>query len=136
MGGIREVVLSYDIACQYSRHFHQRFNSSRILNLPNFDIKFLIPKFHLPAHQEACRFHYSLNYSKGVGRTDGEAIERFWSTHNHLSGSTSKMTPGARLDTLNLHIRDWNVRKSINMGKCYIPHTFGVSKPVPWQAVC
>ncbi|CAG8514381.1 11061_t:CDS:2 [Acaulospora colombiana] len=51
-----------------------------------------------------------------AGRTDGEAIERTWSTHNHLSGSTSKMTPGFRLDTLELHFSDWNIQKTRKMG--------------------
>ncbi|CAG8741934.1 3024_t:CDS:2, partial [Acaulospora colombiana] len=42
-------------------------------------------------------------------------IERLWATLNHLSSSTSKMTPGFRHDTLNLHLTDWNARKTKNM---------------------
>ncbi|KAG8820531.1 hypothetical protein FRC17_010124, partial [Serendipita sp. 399] len=118
MIGILEVVLSYDIACQYQRNFQARFERlSAFLLLPiQLIILFLIPKFHLPAHKTECRYRYSLNYCKKVGRTDGEAIERFWSSHNHLSGSTMRMTPGARMDTLNFHFNDWNWRKTVKMG--------------------
>jgi hypothetical protein len=117
---LKELVVSYDIACQYSKNFYTRFNTSPFLNLPDYDIKFMINKFHLPGHKEDCRYPYSFNYVKGVGRTDGEGIERFWSTHNHLSGSTSRMAPGFRLDTLNLHFMDWNFRKARRMGECLL----------------
>lgn len=120
IGKNQEVVLSYDIACQYSRNFKARF-----AKLPEFLcaathlglLLFLVPKFHLPAHQQDCRYLFSFTYAAYVGRTDGEAIERFWSTHNHLSGSTMRMTPLSRLDTLNFHFNDWNWRKSCKMGK-------------------
>jgi len=118
MIGICEVILSYDIACQYMRNFQTRFQQiPAILLLPlHLTIIFLIPKFHLPVHKETCRYSYSFNYAKKVGRTDGEAIERFWGSHNHLSGSTMRMTPGSRMDTLNLHFNDWNWRKTCKMG--------------------
>lgn len=116
MKGLKEIVISYDIACQFSKNFKSRFNTSEFLHLPDSEIRFLIPKFHLVGHKEACQHKYSFNYVKGVGRTDGEGIERFWSPHNHLSGSTSKMASGFRLDTLNMHFQDWNLRKSFKMG--------------------
>jgi hypothetical protein len=119
MIGICEVIISYDIACQYMRNFQARFQQiPAILLLPlHLTIIFLIPKFHLPVHKEMCRYTYSFNYAKKVGRTDGEAIERFWGSHNHLSGSTMRMTPGSRMDTLNFHFNDWNWRKTCKMGK-------------------
>jgi hypothetical protein len=116
MTGLKEVVLSYDIGCQYSKKFVERFARSPALTLPRCDLTFAIPKFHLPAHKEACRYVYSFNYLKKVGRTDGEAIERFWSRHNLLSGSTSRMNPETRLDSLNVHFADWNWRKLGEMG--------------------
>jgi len=122
MPGIKEVILSYDIACQYSKNFVERFTASPALNMPQCSLIFAIPKFHLPVHKEDCRYFYSFNYLKKVGRTDGEAIERFWSRHNFLSGSTSRMSPETRLDTLNAHFLDWNWRKLCNMGAllcCY-----------------
>jgi hypothetical protein len=119
MKGLKEIVLSYDIACQYSRNIQQRFEASPELEMPNCQILYAIPKFHLPAHVESCRYYYSFNYMKYVGRTDGEAIERLWSCHNFLSGSTSRMTPEGRLDTLNAHFADWNWRKLCRMGRLH-----------------
>ena len=119
MVGIVEVIISYDIACQYSRNFRNRFDQlPAILLIPlHLVILFLIPKFHLPVHKEDCRFNYSFNFTKNVGRTDGEAIERLWSNLNHLSGSTMKMTRGSRMDALNFHLNDWNWKKTCKMGK-------------------
>jgi Kyakuja-Dileera-Zisupton transposase len=116
MRGLHEIIFSYDIACQYSRRFLERFNASPALNAPDCSLIFAIPKFHLPAHKEDCRYYYSFNYLKKVGRTDGEAIERFWSRHNFLSGSTTRMTPESRLDTLDSHFADWNWQKTLSMG--------------------
>jgi len=116
MRGLSEIIISYDISCQYSRRFTDRFAASPHLQLPDCSIQFAIPKFHLPAHREECQHFYSFNYLKHVGRTDGEAIERFWSTHNILSGSTSRMSRENRQDTLNTHFSYWNWRKLCSMG--------------------
>ena len=118
MQTIKETVLSYDIACQYSRNFEERFTASPDLEMPCCSLTFAVPKFHLPAHKDVCRYFYSFNYLKNVGRTDGEAIERFWSRHNLLSGSTRRMSPETRIDTLNAHFSDWNWRKLCAMGMC------------------
>lgn len=120
MKNLKEIVLSYDIACQYCKNFVSRLKASPFLHLTDAEILFLIPKFHLAGHKEECRFQYSFNHAKGVGRTDGEGIERLWSHHNPLSGSTSKMNRGFRLDTINLHLEDWNLGKMRRMGNILI----------------
>ncbi|TFY55526.1 hypothetical protein EVJ58_g8192 [Rhodofomes roseus] len=106
------LVVSYDIACQWSVHFWERMQKYD----PQWDrarrqFIFLIPKFHLPAHQASCRENYSFNYAKYVGRTDGEAVERGWSAVNGFSGSTRDMGPGARRDLLDDVFADYNWRK-------------------------
>lgn len=116
MSGLLETVLSYDIGCQYSRRFSARFAASPFLEMPHCRLLWAIPKFHLPAHREECRYLFSLNYLKYVGRTDGEAIERLWSGHNFLSGSMMRMSLEACLDTLNAHFADWNWWKLCGMG--------------------
>lgn len=78
--------------------------------------KFLVPKFHLPAHIKPCRTRFSFNYTPGVGRTDGEAPERGWAEVNPLAASTREMGPGARRDTLDSHFGDYNWRKTIGLG--------------------
>ena len=117
---LRLLVVSYDIACQWSRNFHTRmaasFPESWPINQDKVNIRFLIPKFHLPAHIEKCHRDFSFNFTKGVGRTDGEAPERGWSGLNDLAHSTREMGPGSRQDTIEDHIGDRNWTKVVNMG--------------------
>ena len=118
---IKCVVVSYDIACQWYKKFYSRmaeaFPSLWCINTLDVDIRFLVPKFHLPAHIEKCQQSFSFNYAKFVGRTDGEAPERGWSDLNGLAYSTREMGPGARQDTIEDHLGDWNWKKIIDMGK-------------------
>ncbi|KAG2126366.1 uncharacterized protein EDB93DRAFT_1097111, partial [Suillus bovinus] len=53
------------------------------------------PKIH-----HTCQTQFSFNYSKGVGRTDGEALERGWANINQVATSTKEMGPGSCRDTL------------------------------------
>ncbi|KAH7905933.1 hypothetical protein BJ138DRAFT_1017003 [Hygrophoropsis aurantiaca] len=115
----KSLFISYDIACQWHKHLWER-----MLVLPprlHFDrtekkINFLVPKFHLPAHVEACQTAYSFNLINGGGRTDGEAIERGWSNINPVASSTKAMGPGNRRDTLDDHFNDWNWKKIVGLG--------------------
>jgi hypothetical protein len=138
MQGIKEIVLSYDIMCQYIVNQEQRFHDKQdFLIYPLPKIVPLIPKFHLSCHQEQCRYQYSFNHTKSVGWTDGEGIERFWSPHNQLSSSTSKMLPGFRLDTLNMHFSDWNSRKSRKLGTLHslVVNVFDCSSYLSFRTV-
>ena len=120
---IRDLVVSYDIACQWSIHLDtrlQRIDSNfaeKLFSTQSTRIRFLVPKFHLPAHVAHCRSRYSFNYTKYVGRTDGEAPERGWAEINPIANSTKEMGPGYRRDTLDSHFNDYNWRKIINLGK-------------------
>ncbi|KAG6912802.1 hypothetical protein DXG01_012027, partial [Tephrocybe rancida] len=113
------VVCSYDIVCQWSVNFRERMisypNELHLSSSIKF-ITFLIPKFHLPAHIEACNTLYSFNLAVGVGRTDGEAPERGWANINPIAQSTKEMGPGARHDTIDDHFNDWNWRKTVQFG--------------------
>ena len=117
---IKSIVVSYDVACQWYKKFYSRmaeaFPLSWRINTHDVYIRFLVPKFHLPAHIEKCQQFFSFNYAKFVGRTDGEAPERGWSDLNGLAYSTREMGPGARQDTIEDHLGDWNWKKIIAMG--------------------
>lgn len=117
---IKMIVVSYDIACQWSCNFQKRMSScfpqSWAINQSAVDIRFLVPKFHLPAHIAKCHQDYSFNYTRGVGRTDGEAPERGWSNLNDLAYSTREMGPGSRQDTIEDHLGDRNWMKVVGMG--------------------
>lgn len=116
----KKVLTTYDIMCQWVKNL-----LSRIENAPpelrfNFNIKdleFAIPKFHLLAHGQPCNIPYSLNYKKGVGRVDGEGVERCWSNLNGVAPSTRQMGPGSRKDTIEDHAGHHNWRKTVNLGE-------------------
>ncbi|KAJ3537092.1 hypothetical protein NMY22_g5739 [Coprinellus aureogranulatus] len=108
------LVVSYDIACQWSKKLKERcirYGSNPVAD-GDTQITFNIPKFHLPAHVQLCRDRYNFNYTRYVGRTDGEAPERGWSTSNDLAYSTREMGAGTRRDTLDDAYGDINWWKS------------------------
>jgi hypothetical protein len=112
--------VSYDIACQWHKNIAVRMEkySPEICLLPEGKfLTFLVPKFHLPAHIEACNLLYSFNLTPHVGQTDGETPERGWANANPLATSTKEMGPGARRDALDDHFNDWNYKKILALGK-------------------
>ena len=69
------LVISYDVACQWHKKLGKRmkiFPPDKALSNNIKHVCFLVPKFHLPAHMEACNLGFSFNLMKGIGRTDGE----------------------------------------------------------------
>ncbi|KAG1719290.1 hypothetical protein EDB19DRAFT_1898779 [Suillus lakei] len=119
-GDVAVLNVSYDIACQWSKHLWQRMgqypSTIHLRHHNNKTVTFLVPKFHLPAHIELCQITYSHNLLKGMGRTDGEAPERGWANINPVATSTREMGPGSRRDTLDDHFGDFNWKKITNMG--------------------
>lgn len=117
------LVMSYDIACQWSKRFCTRITEfPRALHFNIDDISFttVIPKFHIYAHGKKCQTRWSLNYLRWMGRTDGEGVEREWSHINPVALSTRLMGPGARHDTLDDHWGAWNWRKLVNLGMFHL----------------
>jgi hypothetical protein len=111
--------VSYDIACQWSRNLWTRMRTLGMdywMDYDNKTVKFLVPKFHLPAHIEKCQVDFSFNLTKNVGRTDGEAPERGWANINPIASSTKEMGPGSRRDTLDDHFGDWNWKRVTQLG--------------------
>ncbi|KAK1221816.1 hypothetical protein PQX77_015369 [Marasmius sp. AFHP31] len=115
--GLHRVVFSYDIACQWMRNFYTRMREfPSNMWLPDaLSLIFKVPKFHLPAHGLRCLAKFAFNYTIGVGKTDGEAIERIWSWLNGCARSLSMMTAGARWDTMDDFMSYWNYRKTVNL---------------------
>ncbi|KAJ7872115.1 hypothetical protein B0H13DRAFT_2349622 [Mycena leptocephala] len=90
------IVASYDIACQWSRNFLTRAKAMPdAMKLPNW-IKMLFKECHGP---------YSFNYTKGVGRTDGEGVERNWSWLNSCGPVNLSDGPGSHVDFGNSLLR-------------------------------
>jgi hypothetical protein len=82
-------------------------------------MRYKVPKFHLPPHVPACQAPFSFNFATGVGRTDGEGVERNWSWLNGAAASTSQMGPGSRHDTLDDYMGFSNFRKVTELGKFF-----------------
>jgi hypothetical protein len=119
------ITVSYDIACQWSINFFERIRNRMpaALQLPDFvQLRFAVPKFHLPAHVKKCWTPFSFNFMKWVGRTDGEGVERVWSWLNGVARSVSMMGAGGRQDTLDDFCNFWNWKKTTELGKCEDQH--------------
>lgn len=112
------LVVSYDIACQWEKNLWSRLAKYERFDSPDKNsVTFLIPKFHLPAHQESCRSKYSFNFQPNVGCTDGEGVERAWAYVNDFANSTKEMGPGSRHDRLNDAFGDYNWHKITAIGE-------------------
>ncbi|KAJ8469845.1 hypothetical protein ONZ45_g16753 [Pleurotus djamor] len=115
-----DIVVSYDIACQWGKEAVNRLGRLPPLVRPSVtqeNIRFAIPKLHIHSHTQHCQQTYSLNYLPGVGRTDGEGIERPWANIGGTATSTRVMGPGAREEMLNSHWSHWNWQKVTGLGQ-------------------
>ncbi|TFY54862.1 hypothetical protein EVG20_g9538 [Dentipellis fragilis] len=113
------LVISYDIACQFSKNFQKRmatFPPNFRINPALTSVMFLVPKFHLPAHGPKCQADFSFNNTEGVGRTYGEGIEANWSKTNRAALSSWEMSAGARHESLNDIFGAINWGKIVSMG--------------------
>ncbi|KAL0958405.1 hypothetical protein HGRIS_000546 [Hohenbuehelia grisea] len=115
----RSIAVSYDIACQWFKNFWKRCEKMppelRLLSKPV--LEFFVPKFHLAAHIPECQAPFSFNFTPGVGRTDGEGVERNWAWLNRVAASISQMGPSARQEALDDIIGFMNFRKNMGLGK-------------------
>ncbi|KAJ7132736.1 hypothetical protein C8R43DRAFT_895348, partial [Mycena crocata] len=108
----------YDIACQWGRNFAKRASEMPAkMQLPN-DVKvlFKVPSSTFLSHVKKCHGPYSFNYTKGVGRTDGEGVERNWSWLNWAARFVSVMGPGSREDTIDDLCGFSNWKKTVDLG--------------------
>ncbi|KAJ7148600.1 hypothetical protein C8R46DRAFT_1231115 [Mycena filopes] len=97
------LVVSYDIACQYSIHFWERMAAmpvSQELKIEPGNIWWKVPNFHLPPHKRPCHSPYSFHWMPGAGMSHGEGVEQNWSFSNGAAASTRLMGPGSRQATL------------------------------------
>ncbi|KAF7305216.1 CxC2 domain-containing protein [Mycena kentingensis (nom. inval.)] len=118
---VQRIVISYDIACQWQQRLRTRVaqlaDSPHIKTaLEQYEIRFGLPVWHAKVHEEKCRSALSLTFVVGVGRTDGEGIERTWAIMNPMSYATKEMGEGNRLDTLEGKVDQINAEKNANLG--------------------
>jgi hypothetical protein len=109
------IVITYDIACQWSKNFRKRMEEfPPQMQIPETTkVGVAIPGWHINGHGESCRENFNLSYMEGAARTVGEDVETIWSGTNPLAPSIREMGPAARHDTLNDHWNGWNFRKVV-----------------------
>ncbi|KAF7289215.1 CxC2 domain-containing protein [Mycena indigotica] len=114
---VKRIVISYDIACQWKQHILERAtrlstNPAIPTNLSEYDLQFALPVWHAAAHEINCQAANSLTHAVGVGRTDGEGIERTWAILNPIGFSTKEMGEGNRHDTIDDKVDHLNFEKN------------------------
>jgi hypothetical protein len=80
---LEKLVLYYDVNCKYKAHFSKAN--------PQPTIEYLIPKFHIKAHQSKCLRLFDPLKCTGNGFTDGETAERNWSFLGKLTITCTKI---------------------------------------------
>ncbi|KAJ7119307.1 hypothetical protein C8R43DRAFT_1090958 [Mycena crocata] len=93
------LILSYDIACQYSKNFWTRM--TKLPAMMHIDpekvrVWFKVPNFHMLGHKPPCHSPFSFHWMWGAEVTDGEDVEQNWEFTNGAAGSTKMMGLGAR----------------------------------------
>ncbi|KAK0480968.1 hypothetical protein EDD18DRAFT_1113409 [Armillaria luteobubalina] len=111
MSAPKEVVIAYDIGCQWGKNLWKRINVYRHDLTPpqkQKDIVILVPKFHLPAHIVECQEEFSFAFELFIGETDGEATEWTWAISNPVASIVSSAEDGkVRLQEWTEWVKSW-----------------------------
>ena len=122
--GISDVVVTYDIACQWGKNFQRCL--STYPSIPSLDLTTLnsfrvaVPKFHLIGHRESCQTAFNLALMDNVGMTHSESVETIWSHLMSLATWSRENGPSARHLILNDHWNGWNWAKLIGLRKHFV----------------
>ncbi|KAJ7051625.1 hypothetical protein C8F01DRAFT_1066754 [Mycena amicta] len=111
-------VKTYDIACEYVIHLHERFaqHFPDLVHLVD-RIRWGIPALHVQGHQESCTYLFGTAYMDCVGHFHGESAEQYWPEANQLGPHVRQMNHGHRQDTLINHHGDWNWKKTMALAR-------------------
>ena len=78
--GHNQVLIIYDICCQWLIHFRECVLESDFLEiLDSLKITGAVGKWHLAAHIASCFPKWTLNFIQGAAQVDGEIMETLWS---------------------------------------------------------
>ena len=125
--GISRVLMSYDIGCQWNKNFQSHLSQYSIsvsLDLATLHYwKVVVLKFHLSGHGDSCQTVYNLNFTKEVGRTDGERIESRWSQSGNMVVWSRENGPYTRRAILDDHWGSLNWNKLLGLRKLLLSST-------------
>ncbi|KAJ6503466.1 hypothetical protein C8R47DRAFT_969052 [Mycena vitilis] len=113
------LTISYDIACQWKKNLpvrNEKLDPRIQLDLEKIDVQCGLPVWHAGSHEKSCEDENSLSILPGVGKSDGEGVERFWGDVGPASFHTKDMGLGNRADTLEDKIDHHNHRKNLGQG--------------------
>ncbi|KAJ7040856.1 hypothetical protein C8F04DRAFT_948131, partial [Mycena alexandri] len=112
---LMEYTVSYDIACQWKKNFKAHMEKLPKALQRDFNEVLMqsgLPVWHALAHEEDCTNENNLALLPGVGKSDGEGIERLWA---HLNGfQTKEMSVGNRADTIEDRLDSHNFLKNLD----------------------
>ncbi|KAJ7805460.1 hypothetical protein B0H14DRAFT_3485136 [Mycena olivaceomarginata] len=117
--GLLMLTISYDIACQWKVNLAERVKKlPRHMQLPMDDIKLqcALPVWHASSHNGDCKEANSLSFKEGVGKSDGEGVERTWAVLNPAAYATKDAGIGQRADALEDRLDNHNYLKNIGQG--------------------
>ncbi|KAJ7280544.1 hypothetical protein C8J57DRAFT_1563340 [Mycena rebaudengoi] len=113
---LQMLLISYDIACQWEVNLaarNKKLPSHMQLPLEKISIQCALPVWHASSHEDECQNNNSLSFKEGVGKSDGEGVERTWAVLNGSSYHTKDAGKGVREDTLEDKIDSHNYLKNI-----------------------
>ncbi|KAJ6449029.1 hypothetical protein C8R47DRAFT_999334 [Mycena vitilis] len=113
---LKEITISYDIACQWRKNLLERIKklpSDLQVPFETFLFQCGLPVWHASSHEAECTNRNSLSFLPGVGKSDGEGIERLWAELNAFAYHTKQMGLGARADALEDKINYHNYMKNL-----------------------
>ncbi|KAE8238905.1 hypothetical protein A4X13_0g8330 [Tilletia indica] len=90
--------ICYDIGCKLA--VSPRLNAALAKRGHKVAITHVVSVFHVYGHDYQCQLKYSPRRTIGFGLTDGEALERLWSSLSNLVSLTRHMSQADRLSTL------------------------------------
>ncbi|KAJ7429083.1 hypothetical protein B0H11DRAFT_1769987, partial [Mycena galericulata] len=114
------LTISYDIACQWRKNLPERMEKlprAIRLDLTKTELQTGLPVWHASSHELECSNKNSLSFLPGVGKSDGEGVERTWADLNPAAFHTKEMGYGNRADALEDKIDAHNFLK--NLGQAY-----------------
>lgn len=114
--GLLRLLITYDIACQWSRHLASRMEAypeHMRIDLNRVELHMAVPSFHIRAHGPKCQQAFVLAYILYAARTAGEEVETSWVNMNVALASIQEMAPGHRHESLDDHWGGWNFKKTV-----------------------
>ncbi|KAL9931979.1 hypothetical protein V8E36_009040 [Tilletia maclaganii] len=88
----------YDIGCKFA--VSPRLEAALRERNTSVSITHAVSLFHVYGHDNDCQLKYSPRRIAGFGLTDGEAVERLWSSLSDIVSLTRDMSEADRLSTL------------------------------------